>query len=371
MKVKTCPNCGSKMKKNGTTCSGKQRWRCTKCNVSRTHSYDNEAKELAMFVSWLLSKETQIDMPGQGRTFRRHTAQFWKLWPMPDIVDEVHRVIYVDGIWLARDVVILIACSDSHVLSWYLARAETSQSWIALLSRIAPPDVVVTDGGTGFAKAVSEVWPNTRVQRCLFHAFCQVKRYTTSRPKLQAGYELYNLSKELMHIDTIHQAEWWIEKFMQWCDFWCDFLEQISIIDGKKEYTHYRLRKARSSLVRLINAETLFTYLDVELTAEGPLPRTNNKIESTNSQLRAVLRNHRGLNIERRIKAVYWWCYMHTEMPKSYAEILKTMPTDDDIEILKSEYSIKSDDIGRPQKWGEGLVWNEFHTKTPYPYSIY
>jgi len=44
-------------------------------------------------------------MPGQGRTFRRHTEKFWKIWPIPYFVDEIHRVIYVDGIYLARNVV--------------------------------------------------------------------------------------------------------------------------------------------------------------------------------------------------------------------------------------------------------------------------
>ena len=126
-------------------------------------------------------------MPGRGRSFRRLASRFWPIWPMPDVVDEAHRVVYVDGIYLARDVVVLVACSDAHVLSWYLARAETSRAWKALLSRIAPPDMVVTDGGSGFAKAAAERWPGTKVQRCLFHVFSQVRRCTTSRPKLQAG----------------------------------------------------------------------------------------------------------------------------------------------------------------------------------------
>ena len=65
----------------------------------------------------------------------------------------------------------------------------------------------MTDGGTGFKSALKQVWPDTRVQRCVFHAFCQVKRYTTSRPKLQAGIELYALSKELMHIENLNQEE--------------------------------------------------------------------------------------------------------------------------------------------------------------------
>ena len=86
-------------------------------------------------------------MPGSGRTFRRHTSKFWAFWPLPDVVDEIHRVIYVDGLYLSRNVVILIAASDDYVLSWYLARSKNSHAWEALLSRIAPPDMVVTDGG--------------------------------------------------------------------------------------------------------------------------------------------------------------------------------------------------------------------------------
>ena len=111
-------------------------------------------------------------------------------------------------------------------------------------------------------------WPRTKVQRCVFHAFCQVKRHTTSRPKLQAGVELYALAKELLHIETLQQADWWAERFMQWCEFWSDFLEQKSLVEGRMAYTHRRLREARSGLVRLVNAGTLFAYLDPALCAE-------------------------------------------------------------------------------------------------------
>ena len=163
------------MKRNGRAPSGAQRWRCRSCGASATHSNDVAARELAAFVGWLLSRGTQADMPGRGRTFRRRAALFWPIWPMPEVVDEAFRVVYVDGIWIARDCVVLIACSDEHVLSWHLARAETTAAWRSLLSRIAPPDMVVTDGGSGFASAVAAEWPRTRVQRCVFHAFCQVK----------------------------------------------------------------------------------------------------------------------------------------------------------------------------------------------------
>ena len=340
MKVKKCAVCGSDMKRNGKTPIGSQRWRCRSCGASATHRNDVDARDLSAFLAWLLSKDTQADMPGGGRSFRRRTARFWSIWPMPEVVDEIHRVVYVDGIYLARDVVVLIACSDDHVLSWYLARAETTRAWRALLSRIAPPDVVVTDGGSGFASAVAAEWPRTRVQRCVFHAFQQVKRCTTSRPKLQAGVELYGLARELMHLDDLQQARWWTERFMQWCEFWSDFLAERTVVDGRSEYTHERIRKARRGLVRLSNEGTLFTYLDPELTVEGPLPRTNNRIEGgVNAQLREMLRCHRGMSLVRRIKAVYWWCYMHTECPKGAADLLREMPTDADIDLLYELYA--------------------------------
>lgn len=231
--------------------------------------------------------------------------------PVPD--GELHRVLYVDGIWVARDLVVLICCSGERVVSWYMARSENSRAWSALMAPIPAPEVVVTDGGSGFAKAVRETWPRTRVQRCTFHAFSQVKRYTTTRPKLQAGRELYLIARDLMGIETLHQAELWVERYLDWCGFWADFLEDRTVVDGRRVYTHERLRRARSSLSSLVSAGTLFTYLDPALAKAGPLPSTNNMIEGgVNSQMRAVLRNHRGLTSVKRVKAVFWWCHAHS-----------------------------------------------------------
>ena len=250
-----------------------------------------------------------------------------------------------------------------------MAQAETSRAWEALMAPIPAPDVVVCDGGTGFERARRRAWPRTRVQRCLFHAFCQVRRYTTSRPRLQAGRELYALALELMHLETLRQADWWVERYLQWCGFWADFLEDVSYVDGRRQFTHERLRKARSSLSRLVSRGTLLAYLDPALTAEGPLPRTNNAIEGgVNAQLRDMLRNHRGMSAMRRVKAVFWWCYLHTESPRPARDALSSMPTDDDIDLLYRTYSAgpKRDDGG--PEWGDRVVWEELHHKDPYPF---
>lgn len=368
MKSVKCPSCGAKMKRNGKTSAGRQRWRCPVCGASSTVRRDGDAAALGEFLGWLMSKGSQLEMPGQGRSFRRRTARFWEVWPMPVADGEWHRVLYVDGIWLARDLVVLVCRSDERVVSWYMARSETSRAWSALMDPIPAPDVVVADGGTGFASAVRRSWPGTRVQRCVFHAFCQVRRYTTSRPRLQAGVELYGLAGDLLHIGTLHQAELWVERYLQWCAFWADFLEDTTVIDGRRVFTHERLRKARSSLSRLVSEGTLFTYLDPALTEAGPLPSTNNAAESLNARLREMLRNHRGMSLMRRVKAVFWWCHMHSGDSRTAAEKLATMPTDEDIDFLYRTYSAspKRDDGG--PEWGDRAVWEELHHREPFPW---
>ncbi len=57
MKRKSCPVCGSSMKRNGKTKSGKQRWRCLECGSSTTHAINTDERDLNVFLSWLLSKD--------------------------------------------------------------------------------------------------------------------------------------------------------------------------------------------------------------------------------------------------------------------------------------------------------------------------
>lgn len=190
----------------------------------------------------------------------------------------------------------LIASGDERALGWHLARSENSRAWASLLSRMAAPEVVASDGGDGFAKALRRTWPGTRHQRCVFHAFSQARRFTTTRPRTQAGVGLYGLAKALLSITTPREAQRWIEAPLSWSGRWDGCLSETTIgEDGKARLAHERLVKARRSLTRLVNAGTLFTYLDPELVKDGSLPATNNRAEGgVNAQLGSMLRDHRG-----------------------------------------------------------------------------
>ena len=370
MKHVICPVCGSVCIRYGTNRSGSQRWFCKNCSATQTLKIDNSSKQLKIFLKWLFSRQSQGEMPGEGRTFRRKTSAFWDIWTLPPKIEESKDVLYVDGIYLSRKACVLICCDEEHVLGWYLCRQEHSGAWRSLMSRIAEPAVVVSDGGTGFAKALKKEWPNARHQRCLFHVFCQVKRYTTSRPKTAAGVELYALSRELLHLDNKEAANRWTKAFLNWTVKYKEFLSQMTRDEnGEVRPTHERLLKAERSIIRLLRDGTMFTYLDDTLRLRiEDLPSTNNRIEgSINARLRAMLRDHRGLSVERRIKAVFWWCYMHSPKPLSATEIIKVMPTDKSIaEIYRRMFSRMKPDSTIPN-WGDAVVWSELHHSGKYP----
>ena len=56
-----------------------QQWRCPSCGASSTIRRDGDAAALQESLGWLMSKGSQLKMPGQGRSFRRRTARFWEL----------------------------------------------------------------------------------------------------------------------------------------------------------------------------------------------------------------------------------------------------------------------------------------------------
>ncbi|MBR5951237.1 MAG: hypothetical protein IKZ87_07380 [Actinomycetaceae bacterium] len=96
------------------------------------------------------------------------------------------------------------------------------------------------------------------------------------------------------------------------------------------------------------------------------LPATTNAIESLNSRLRDMLRHHRGLPIDRRIKALYWFCYIHSPNPVPLKDIPNIMPTDADIEHAYQRLGGRQKTHETIPRWGTAIVWEDLHHQTPY-----
>lgn len=280
-----CGACGAKMVKNGKTKAGTQRWRCMSRGASGVRRIDDSAKSLEAFLRRLLSKDAVADLGTSRATFWRRTAWAWRIWPIAPFTGEVHDVVFLDGIWLRRKAVVLVAAAGGHVVGWHLAQAECAAAWLP--------------------------------------------------------------------------------EYSSWCSKRDGLLKEYTIKDGKRVCTHERLRKARRGLNKLVRNGTLFAFVEMQQEHGGEWPSANNAAESVNARLGDMLRQHRGLPLPHRIKAIFWWCYMHAENPLPAAEILRTMPTDDDVDGLFAAASPKPDgNDGTPNEYGNGIVWSELHMPT-------
>ena len=101
-----------------------------------------------------------------------------------------------------------------------------------------------------------------------------------SRANTLAGLELYALARDLFEVKSIEDSKIWVNRFTAWIVKHKHFLSEVTYDEnGKPRPKHERLIKAEKSILRLLNDNTLFTYLDEELRAEFKIPSTNNRIE--------------------------------------------------------------------------------------------
>lgn len=146
-------------------------------------------------------------------------------------------------------------------------------------------------------KGIREVFRDIPVQICHFHQLAAVKRYLTSRPKLEAGKELRILAIALPRLNErlFGQAleEWHIK--------WQEFLKERTYSEDRKrwQYTHRRIRAAYRSLQT--NLPHLFTY---QKYPELKIANTTNSLDGSFSHLKDLLRLHRGLVRRRRWRMI-------------------------------------------------------------------
>ena len=314
--LRTCVVCGARLVKNGRHRSGTQRWRCRDCGASTVRKRPDlvEREQLRRFLRWLSGKESQAELgSGTGRSFRHATAWCWSLEPRLPVTGEVHEAILVDGVWIGSWCLLIAQSSTGHVVGWQWAARESTAAWQALFEQIPPPTVVITDGGTGISSALKQAWPETAVQRCIFHIQLNVTRELTRRPRLPAGKALRQLALNLTGISTVEDAITWQLTLENWWQQFGHLTRERTLYDnGAFGFTHDRLRKAWEVLRKASRAGHIFTNLN-----HGN-PRTTSRLEGLNSHIRHLLRFHRGMPIEHRKKAAEWFLLLH-EIPLDQA----------------------------------------------------
>lgn len=216
--------------------------------------------------------------------------------------------------------VCLILRTTDYVIAWHWVGWESSSTWSELLRTVPAPYFVVCDGQKGILLALTRCWPNTKVQRCLFHVWLIVRSKLTLNPKTEAGQALLALTRDLWAVHTALEATQWQERLQIWEKHYGEFVRQRTYIQDpqphqrRRWYTHGRLRSAHYQLKKLAQQQQLFIYT---VNPDPRLPRTTNHMEGgINSQLRTKLKLHRGMSEAHQRRLVEWYLYSRTEAPK-------------------------------------------------------
>ncbi len=109
----------------------------------------------------------------------------YEAWLRRDLSARRYVYIWADGVYLqarmepdAECMFVIIGATPEgkkELVGFQVGSRESMQSWRELLVDLksrglsVPPDLAVGDGALGFWKALEEVFPNTRHQRCWFH----------------------------------------------------------------------------------------------------------------------------------------------------------------------------------------------------------
>jgi transposase-like protein len=129
------------------------------------------------------------DAPGLSASNIARLKDVWadehKAWEKRDLSTKRYVYIWADGIHLqarleedAQCILVLIGATPEgkkELIGFTDGLRESAQSWAGLMLKLQQrglkyaPELAIGDGALGFWKALGEVWPKTREQRCWVH----------------------------------------------------------------------------------------------------------------------------------------------------------------------------------------------------------
>ena len=296
---KICGVCGKKMRRNGRTRVGTERFRCMTCGRSETKSREDVRirHDHDRLVTWLTGVESKDAIAKRyGVTRRALTKEFKSFFRKnpdhPPPIGFKANILLVDAKFIHGDeLCALIGIAPNDQLFWQFATAECYGTWYGFLIRFSPPDVVVADGEKGVRRFVKQHWPDTAFQRCHFHMVKLVIQYLSRNPKEEAGRDILDLMYRLKNVKTPELRDHWFLMHRIW-------EKRYKLLFAEKNesgtFSHRKLRSVRFIVRNALS--DLFTYLDFP-----GCPNTTNLVEGwPNTAIAEGLRRHRGLHLSQK-----------------------------------------------------------------------
>ncbi len=167
-----------------------------------------------------------------------------------------------------------------------------------LKSKGLQPHAITIDGHQAVLRAIKEVWPNIRIQRCLYHIQREGLRWLRIFPKTQAGRDLQIILGGLHRIKSHEDRRAFLRSFRNWCMQHQSFVKVLP----STSVAFKDLKKTMALIQHAI--PNMFHYL-----TDSRIRSTSNVLESFYSRLKADFRRHRGLSETHKRSYLRWYCY--------------------------------------------------------------
>lgn len=163
--------------------------------------------EFGEALSALLGKDAPGLSPSTIVRLKDGWAEEHKAWERRDLSTKRYVYVWADGIHLqarleddAQCILVLIGATPEgrkELIGFTDGLRESAQSWRGLMVNLQQrglrhaPQLAIGDGALGFWKALGEVWPTTREQRCWVHKTANVLNklpkslHSKAKPQLQ------------------------------------------------------------------------------------------------------------------------------------------------------------------------------------------
>lgn len=280
------------------------RYRCRDCNHQwKEHSRRHPAYE-GHYEEWLFGRRTLSRLAADiGISVPTLRQKFDDLPSAPRIKPPPDRAVnlIIDATFFGREYGYLCFHDKTRIAHFREIRTESLAELEAGLDALVAAGYrfksFTLDGKPGFMRLLRRRFPGTPVQMCQFHQKAIVRRYITNTPKTPCGLAL----KDLMARFGKQDPQSWIDDLFALRDEYKTFLA------GKNEnggYSHRRLRSAFRSLNT--NLPHLFVCDEIP---EAGIPATSNRLEGAFAHLKEKILIHRGLNIDRKKKAIEFILY--------------------------------------------------------------
>ncbi len=316
VKKKRCWACGSLSTIKWGKQHSKQRYKCNNCGIFFTSSSKpvKENNQFIWFEKWVIGRRTIEQLSKESgyseKTLRRLFEVYLSQPPKLSVYPSQKVNLLIDGTYFSNGIC-LVLYRDNTIKFTQLYRLtdgehyhEIKEDLINLLNLGVQIESVTSDGHKSILKAIKEVLPHAKHQRCIVHIQRDCRIWLTKNPQSSAGYQLKKITSKMHTINSHYDLSFWLLDLHNWYQEYKDYINEKSYnMDTKRYwYTHKMVRRSFMSIKRAL--PDMFHYLD-----NPRIPKSSNSIESFFGHMKGHLNIHRGLSYTHRKQYLMWYLF--------------------------------------------------------------